>query len=146
MNDAGTVNDQVTDSVNSVTTLISGQSPAQAFAMLDTVMVETMGMAMYNAVNRQQNSAMVSSAAVTAACARMLSAYPMVTPPAPPLPPTILPLPGPPPSAPPAVVVETAFSQGTEAITTLKAVVGANNTVAKQAQADLEDLARQAGS
>lgn len=149
MNDAGTVNDQVVDSVNSVTTLISGQSPAHAFAMLDTVMVETLGMAMYNAVNRQQNAGMVGSAAVTAACARMLNAYPAYTPPPPPptpVPPVVNPLPGPTPSPSNAVVVQTAFSQGTEAITTLQAVAEATGTVAQEAQADLKSLAQQASA
>lgn len=149
MNDAGTVNDQVVDSVNSVTTLISGQSPAHAFAMLDTVMVETMGMAMYNAVNRQQNAGMVNSAAVTAACARMLNAYPPYTPPPPPpapVPPVVNPLPGPTPAPSSEAVVQTAFSQGTQAIATLQGVAEATNTVAQEAQADLKTLAQQASA
>lgn len=149
MNDAGTVNDQVVDSVTSVNTLISGQSPAHAFAMLDTVMVETLGMAMYNAVNRQQNAGMVNSAAVTAACARMLNAYPPYTPPPPPpepTPPVVNPLPGPTPTPSNAVVVQTAFSQGTEAITTLQGVAEASGTVAQEAQADLQSLVQQASA
>ncbi|MDG5974498.1 hypothetical protein H010_04497 [Hydrogenophaga taeniospiralis CCUG 15921] len=149
MNNDGTVNDQVVDSVNSVTTLISGQSPAHAFAMLDTVMVETLGMAMYNAVNRQQNAGMVSSASVTAACARMLNAYPPYTPPPvppAPTPPVVNPLPGPTPSPSNEVVVQTAFSQGTAAITTLQGVAEATSTVAQEAQADLKSLAQQASA
>ncbi len=149
MNDAGTVNDQVVDSVNSITTLISGQSPAHAFAMLDSVMVETLGMAMYNAVNRQQNAGMVNSAAVTAACARMLNAQAPYTPPPPPpvpTPPVVNPLPGPTPAPSNDAVVKTAFSQGTAAITTLQGVAEATSTVAQEAQADLKSLAQQAAT
>ncbi|MES2947639.1 MAG: RebB family R body protein [Pseudomonadota bacterium] len=147
MNDAGTVNDQVVDSVNSITTLISAQSPAHAFAMLDSVMVETLGMAMYNAVNRQQNAGMVNSAAVTAACARMLNAQAPYTPPPPPpvpTPPVVNPLPGPTPAPSNEAVVKTAFSQGTAAIAALQAE--ATSTVAQEAQAGLKDLAQQAAA
>lgn len=149
MSDTGSVNDQVVDSVNSVTTLMSAQSPSHAFAMLDTVMVETLGMAMYNAVNRQQNAGMVSSAAVTSACARMLNAYPPYTPPPvppAPTPPVINPLPGPTPSPSNEVVVHAAFQQGTAAITALQGVAQATNTVAQEAQADLKSLAQQASA
>uniref|UniRef100_UPI00195355CD RebB family R body protein n=1 Tax=Escherichia coli TaxID=562 RepID=UPI00195355CD len=59
MSDEGTVNSRVIDSVASVVTLLSGQSPSQAFGMLDAVMVETLGMAMHNAVGRQQGGGMV---------------------------------------------------------------------------------------
>lgn len=149
MNDIGTVNDQVVDSVNSVNTLLAGQSPAHAFAMLDTVMVETLGMAMYNAVNRQQNAGMVNSAAVTAACARMLNAYPPVPLPEPPPalpPPTIQPLPGPAPAPSSDVVVKTAFSQGGDAITTLQGAAASAGAVAQQANDDLQSLAKLAGA
>lgn len=84
MSDEGTVNTQVIDSTSDIVTLLTGQSPAQSFAMLDAVMVETLGMAMHNAVHRQQNAGMVNSAAVTAACAKMLSVPFPTTPPPPP--------------------------------------------------------------
>src|SRR3990167_6226169 len=102
--------------------------------MLDTVMVETLGMAMYNAVNRQQNAGMVSSASVTAACARMLNAYPPYTPPPvppAPTPPVVNPLPGPTPAPSNEVVVQTAFSQGTAAITTLQGVAEATSKIGR---------------
>jgi hypothetical protein len=82
-----TVNSQIVDSVSDVVTLTGGIAPAQAFGMLDTVMVETLGMAMYNAVNRQQGASMIGSAAVTAACAKMINANlptPGIVPPLPP--------------------------------------------------------------
>ncbi|MFL7904015.1 RebB family R body protein [Azospirillum argentinense] len=84
MSDEGTVNTQVIDATSDIVTLLTGQSPAQSFAMLDAVMVETLGMAMHNAVHRQQNAGMVNSAAVTAACAKMLSVPFPTTPPPPP--------------------------------------------------------------
>ena len=83
MSDEGTVNTQVIDATSDIVTLLTGQSPAQSFAMLDAVMVETLGMAMHNAVHRQQNAGMVNSAAVTAACAKMLSVPFPTTPPPP---------------------------------------------------------------
>jgi hypothetical protein len=72
MADEGTVNSQITDSVTQVDTTILGNAPAQSTGMLDAVMAESIGMAMYNAVTTQHNSQMVASAAVAAACARML--------------------------------------------------------------------------
>ena len=84
MSDEGTMNTQVIDATSDIVTLLTGQSPAQSFAMLDAVMVETLGMAMHNAVHRQQNAGMVNSAAVTAACAKMLSVPFPTTPPPPP--------------------------------------------------------------
>lgn len=96
-----TVNSQIVDSVSDVVTLTTANAPAQAFGMLDTVMVETLGMAMYNAVNRQQGASMISSAAVTAACAKMINANlpaPEIKPPLPPEPPVVEPLRPPPPS------------------------------------------------
>lgn len=146
MNDIGTVNDQVVDSVNSVNTLLAGQSPAHAFAMLDTVMAETLGMAMYNAVNRQQNAGMVNSAAVTAACARMLNAYPPAPAPdpapPPPPPPTVHALPPPTPAPSGDVMVKTAFSQGGNAITVLQGAAASAGAVAQEANDDLQSLAK----
>ena len=84
MLDPGTVNDQITDSVTQVDTIVLGNAPAQTTGMLDAVMAESIGMAMYNAVTTQHNSQMVASAAVAAACARMLKgpvALPSMQPP-----------------------------------------------------------------
>ena len=72
MNDAGTVNSQVLDSVAQEATAVVGQAPAGTTGMLDAVMAETIGMAMYNAVTTQHNAQMVASAAIAATCARML--------------------------------------------------------------------------
>jgi len=148
MNDIGTVNDQVVDSVNSVSAMISGQSPAHAFAMLDTVMVETLGMAMYNAVNRQQNAGMVNSAAVTAACARMLNAFPAAAPPPPPPPPapppTIHPLPPPTPPVSGEATVKDAYLQGNVAIATLQGMATSSSALAQEAHDDLQALEKSA--
>jgi hypothetical protein len=102
----GTTNNQIVDSVTTASLLVGGQAPSQSFGMLDTVMAETLGMAMHNAVMRQQASGTVNAAAVTAACARMLQVptqfggpLPPPDPPLPPTPPGILPIqPTPPPS------------------------------------------------
>ena len=81
------VNDQIVESVADVVTLNIGEAPSQSSAMLDVVMAETIGMTMYNAVSRQQSSSTVGSAAVTAACAKMLQTPFPVIPPRPPIPP-----------------------------------------------------------
>lgn len=76
----GTVNDQITDSLSQTMTHIVGNSSAETKSMLDTLMAETVGMAMYNAVTNQHNAQMVSNASVIAACARMLKVPIAVTP------------------------------------------------------------------
>jgi hypothetical protein len=140
----GTTNTRIVDSVTGAATLLTGQSPSQAFAMLDAVMVETLGMAMYNAVNRQQNAGMTSAAAVTAACARMLGAPfpapPPPPPPAPPAPPVITPLPGPPTPPSPGEVIAAALTEGQAAISILQAQAAAGGTYAQTATADLQEL------
>lgn len=116
------VNDQIVDSVADVVMLNTGQAPAQSSAMLDVVMAETVAMAMYNAVNRQQASSMVGSAAVTSACAKMLQTpFPILLPPAPvPVPPSGLqPLPVPPGGFTPAETVLVAKDEAGAAIDAL---------------------------
>jgi len=44
------VNDQVTDSVSQIHTLLTGGAPSQAMGMLDVAGTETLGMTMFNAV------------------------------------------------------------------------------------------------
>ena len=80
----GTINDQITDSLSQTMTHIVGNSSAETKSMLDTLMAETVGMAMYNAVTNQHNAQMVSNASVIAACARMLKT-PIATTPATPM-------------------------------------------------------------
>lgn len=74
MSSENTVNSQIVDSVSAASTLLVAQGPAQSFSMLDMVMLETLGTAMHNAVARQQGAGMVSNAAVTATCAKMINA------------------------------------------------------------------------
>lgn len=96
MAEDGTVNSQITDSVTQIVALLTGLSPSQSMGMLDAVLLDTLGMAMHNAVSRQQNSHMASQAAVTAACARMLQVQPPAPPkPLPPPAPVVQPLPPP---------------------------------------------------
>ena len=74
MSDPGaTDNGQSFDLAARLDTLAIGLSPAQSIAMLDAVMAQTAGMAMFNAVSSQQNAAIVRSAAVTMACTALLS-------------------------------------------------------------------------
>ncbi|MCL1051843.1 RebB family R body protein [Shewanella abyssi] len=66
------VNDQVTDSVSQIHTLLTGGAPSQAMGMLDVTGTETIGMSMFNAVTAQQNSQTSAGAALNASCAKML--------------------------------------------------------------------------
>ncbi|WP_018606663.1 RebB family R body protein [Uliginosibacterium gangwonense] len=144
-NDLPVVNDQIVDATSSVVTLSTGQAPAQAFGMLDAVLLETLGIAMYNAVNRQQGSGMLSAAAVTSACAKMLS-VPFPTPPAPtptpPAPSSVSPLPGPPhESLSPTAIVAAATAEAQVALNAMKQQATDSTKAAAQAQQDMEKLA-----
>ncbi|HVL40670.1 MAG TPA: RebB family R body protein, partial [Brevundimonas sp.] len=135
MNDGmhdGTVNSRIVDSVSSVVTLNTGEAPSQAFGMLDAVMVESLGMAMHNAVMRQQGASMVGTAAVTAACAKMLQRQTYYMPPLPPDPsPQVEPIPGP---IPPPTPVDMAYSDGEAAINELRAQAAGTGFEAAQAR------------
>ncbi len=74
MIDESTTNSQITDSVTQSTTSVIGHAPASTQGLLDAVMAETVGMSMHNAVTAQQNSQMMSNAAVAATCARLIKA------------------------------------------------------------------------
>jgi hypothetical protein len=144
----GTVNSQIVDSVASVVTLTGGSAPSQAFAMLDTVMIETLGMAMYNAVSRQQGASMLGSAAVTAACAKMLGT-PFTTveplPPAPkpdPIPTGVQPLEPTPKS--PAQIIAEASADAADALARMQGEEAAAEANAAAVQAALKQLATQA--
>jgi hypothetical protein len=56
-----------------VDTLVIGTSPSQSYAMLDAVMTEALGLAMYNAVAAQQNASTARNASVLMACTALLS-------------------------------------------------------------------------
>jgi hypothetical protein len=86
----GTVNSQITDSVTQTMAHVVGHSPSETKSMLDTLMAETVGMAMYNAVTNQHNAQMVSNATVIAACARMLKSPIVIPSPTPVVAPVIL--------------------------------------------------------
>ncbi|KWO47754.1 hypothetical protein WT97_06680 [Burkholderia sp. MSMB1459WGS] len=136
-NDDSTVNSQIVDAVSSIVTLTTGQSPSQAFGMLDAVLLETLGMAMHNAVNRQQSASMIGSAALTATCAKILG-VPFPAPPAPPkpvppLPPDVHPLPGPDEPVTPAAELKAAVRDGEAALGDARAAVDKLRTVATAA-------------
>ncbi len=145
MIDDNSVNSQVVDAVSSIVTLTTGQAPAQALGMLDAVMLETLGMAMHNAVNRQQGAGMINAAAITAACAKMISAPFPVAPPPPPAPPgpppTVAPLPGPPPvPPPPAALIAAAAAEAKVAVDVLKTQAQGASADAATATADLLEV------
>jgi hypothetical protein len=146
-NEVGTVNSQILDSTTGVLTLLSGQAPSQAFSLLDAVMAETLGMAMHNAISRQQGAGVISSAAVTAACAKMLVVPFPILPalPIPPLPPVVEPLPGPPPDLSPGAVAAAAYAGAEAAIDVLKATAAGASNLSETAQADLDQLITDAG-
>lgn len=74
MSDSGAPNsNRMLDLASDVDTLVIGTSPAQSFAMLDAVMTQAVGMAMFNAVHAQQTAAITRNAAVTMACTVILS-------------------------------------------------------------------------
>lgn len=63
----------VFESVADLQKLIRGSSNSQSMALLNSVMVETIGMSMYNAVSTQHNAQMLNTAATTSTCAKILS-------------------------------------------------------------------------
>lgn len=150
MSEEPLVNGQVIDAVTGMVTLMSGQSPSQSFGILDTVMADTLGMAMYNAVNRQQNSSLVGNAAITAACAKMLAVpFPIIPPPPPPpagTPPAVNPLPGPIQPLPPSAAEAAAAAQGNAAIAALQQIAQSSGSDAATATQALAALARQAAA
>ncbi len=74
MNDPKSPDDnRMIDVASALDTLALGVSPSESFAVLGAVMAQTLGMAMFNAVSAQQNAGTVRIAAVTMACAEILS-------------------------------------------------------------------------
>lgn len=122
MSSMSLVNAQITDAVSQTNATVIGTAAAQSFGILDAVMSETIGMAMHNAVGNQRNMQMVSSAAVSATCARILNSY---------APPPPKPAPPPTPPAPPrAPDPSAALAQGTQSA---KAAIAKVITDASQA-------------
>jgi hypothetical protein len=140
----GTMNTRIIDSVTANAVLLTGQAPTQSFGILDTVMSETLGMSMHNAVMRQQADGMVGAAAMTAACAKMLQSNGVFAPPKfPPPPPEPLhpssrippPIPPEPPPAPaPAAVLAQALAESELALAELKAQAATAQALATDAQ------------
>lgn len=85
------VNTQIRDAVHAANYTVMGHAAAQSAGMVDALMAETIGMAMYNAVNTQHNAQMIGSAAVAASCAKMLrtQAPPWLPPPVVPVNPVV---------------------------------------------------------
>ncbi len=161
MTQDGSVNSQITDSISQTVALLTGQAPAQSMGMLDAVLVETLGIAMHNAVMRQQNGQMVTSAALTAACAKMLQTPiglikpPPAPPPAPPPPPPAPPPPSPTPSpstlssltplvptCPPVDPAAALAQANLDAQVALQKLIDAQSAAEKTAQTAQSDLAK----
>lgn len=139
------LNTQIVDSVAAANFINIGGAPASAQALLDAVMSETLGMAMHNAVMRQQANSVVSSAATTATCARILQAGGGAPPPpAPPYfpiepGPVIPPLDGPE-VINPNVVMAKASAEVDEALNALGAQAAASQQEAVQAQTEVAQV------
>lgn len=85
---SSTLNAQVVDSIAATSTLVVGQAPAGAQAMVDLAAAHALGTLLHGAVHRHQQSAISGAAAATAACTRILAARRVAVPiPAPPPPP-----------------------------------------------------------
>ncbi len=140
------LNAQIVDSVAGVTFLNLGSAPANAQALLDAVMSETLGMAMHNAVMRQQANSVVSSAATTATCARILQSSngePPVSPNIPPFEPgpVIPPLTGfPMDDADAKIAIAKANAKANDAIERLETQANSSRAEASTAQNALDTL------
>ena len=64
----------VADNAQTVLNLVLGNQPGFTTAMLSTVMADTLGMSMHNAITQQNNAQVLNSASTTSACSRILSA------------------------------------------------------------------------
>ncbi len=84
---SSSLNAQVVDSVAATSTLVVGQAPASAQAMVDLAAAHALGTLLHGAVHRHQQSAISGAAAATAACTRILAARRVAVPTAPPSPP-----------------------------------------------------------
>lgn len=71
---SSSLNAQVVDSIAASSTLVVGQAPASAQAMVDLAAAHALGALLHGAVHRHQQSAISGAAAATAACARILAA------------------------------------------------------------------------
>jgi hypothetical protein len=142
MNEDGSVNSQITDSVTQTSTLLAAQGVAGSMSMLDIILAETLGMAMHNAVFRQQQNQLTNSAAITAACAKMLQApFPIKPPPPSPLPPPPV---GLPPVSDPTTDITKNFAEAQTAIAALQRNQSTASKNAATATSDLGTLAKQA--
>lgn len=81
---SSTLNAQVVDSIAATSTLVVGQAPAGAQAMVDLAAAHALGTLLHGAVHRHQQSAISGAAAATAACTRILAARRVAAPPPPP--------------------------------------------------------------
>lgn len=142
MDNDGTTNSQITDSVTQSNTTVLGQAPAGSQGLLDVAMAETIGIGMYNAVTAQHHSQMVNGAAVAATCARLLQPARQGGPPAPPKPaPPISPLaPAQPPAADPGKRIQQAQAAENELLTQLDTAVRGNEQLLDKVKSMFEKV------
>lgn len=81
MSATSSLNSQAVEAAAVIDTLVTGLTPAASFAILDGVVTETLGLAMQNAVARQQSGGTIAQAALSAACARIVAAIAAPPPP-----------------------------------------------------------------
>lgn len=67
------VNSQVTDAVTQTDTLAVGEGAPLSMAMVYTVMSETIGMVMHNAVTTQRGMQAISNSAAAVVCSMIIS-------------------------------------------------------------------------
>ena len=108
---------------------------SQSQSMVDAVMAETIGMSMHNAVSSQQRAQMLSSAAVTAACARIVAATAKEAPL-----PVVTTLPAPSSSNTPASDIAQSNMDAQAAITALSRQADSSTKDASTARGDLKSL------
>lgn len=138
----GTTNSQITDSVTQTTTAVLGQAPASSQGLLDVAMAETVGIGMYNAVAAQHHSQMVNGAAVAATCARLLQPRSPGAPLAPPKPsPPISPLEPPKPPTDPANVIQAGQAAEGNLLSQLGTAVQGNEQLLEKVKSMFEKVA-----
>lgn len=67
-----TVNDQITDSVTQDGLSVQGNSPALVLAALNNAFVQSLALSLQNAVTAQQQTSILSQAAIAAAMQKLL--------------------------------------------------------------------------
>lgn len=73
-------NKDMTTNLEQLQSVLTSGATSKSMAMLNAVMVETLGMSMHNAVTAQHNAQQVNTAATTSTCARILTTFAVAPP------------------------------------------------------------------